>query len=297
MTPRQLSMLLAVSAIWGGSYLLIKIALDGFEASMLVFARVALAALFLWVVILLRGGEDRAGLTRPRRSPARVAAHGVLMVGAPFLLIAYGETEIGSGLTAVLIAASPLFVALVAPFVDPSERAGREQALGIVVGLVGVALLVGVDSVGSTGELLGALAMVLAALSYAVGSLNAKRLGEVPALPVSFAACAIGAVIALPPALAGLGSNSPDLGEAAAVVSLALVGTAVAFVIYFALISEAGAAKASLVGYLVPLTAVAYGAVLLDEEITPAVIAGLVLILAGVFLAGRGGSGAVPETG
>jgi drug/metabolite transporter (DMT)-like permease len=102
---------------------------------------------------------------------------------------------------------------------------------------------------------------------------------------ISFAACGVAALLTLPPALATLGENSPDGGEIAAVVSLGVIGTAVAFYLYFGLIAEVGAGRAALCGYLIPPLALAYGAVLLDEEITPASIAGLVLILAGVALA------------
>jgi drug/metabolite transporter (DMT)-like permease len=107
----------------------------------------------------------------------------------------------------------------------------------------------------------------------------------VPPLVVSFAACGVAAVLTLPPALATLGENSPDVGEIAAVVSLGAIGTAIAFYLYFGLIGEVGAGRAALCGYLIPPLALAYGAVLLDEQITPASIAGLVLILAGVALA------------
>jgi drug/metabolite transporter (DMT)-like permease len=108
---------------------------------------------------------------------------------------------------------------------------------------------------------------------------------------VSFGACATAAVLTLPPAVLTLGSKSPDMGEIAAVVSLGVFGTAVAFFLYFTLISEVGAGRAALCGYLIPPTALAYGALLLGEKITPASIAGLALILAGVALAGSARSG------
>ena len=111
MTPRQLAMLGAVSAIWGASYLLIKIALDGIEPMMIVFARVLLAALLLYVVIQLRGGEDRAALRYLRERPLRTLGLGALTVAVPFSLISLGETQISSGLTGVLISPGPLFIA------------------------------------------------------------------------------------------------------------------------------------------------------------------------------------------
>jgi drug/metabolite transporter (DMT)-like permease len=136
---------------------------------------------------------------------------------------------------------------------------------------------------------MGAMAMVGAALAYGLAAMYIRlKFRGVPPLVVSLSACATAAVLTLPAALATLGENHPDGGEIAAVVALGIVGTAIAFYLYFGLIAEAGAGKAALCGYLIPPLALAYGAVLLDEEITPASIAGLVLILAGVALASGG---------
>jgi drug/metabolite transporter (DMT)-like permease len=130
------------------------------------------------------------------------------------------------------------------------------------------------------------MAMVGAALAYGLGAMFIRlKFRGVPPLVVSFGASAVAAALTFPPAVATIGGNSPDLGEIAAVVLLGIVGTAVAFVLYFALIDEAGAGKAALVAYLIPPLALAYGAVFLDETITGAAIAGLVLILIGVALA------------
>jgi drug/metabolite transporter (DMT)-like permease len=286
MNARQLTMLGAVSAIWGASYLLIKIALDGFEPSMIVFARVLLAALLLYVVIQIRGGEDRAALGWLRRHPGRTLVQGTLAVAVPFMLISFGETQISSGLTGVLISPGPLFIAMLAPLIDPTEKVDRRAGIGVVIGFAGVALLIGVDTVHSLGEFLGALAMVGAALAYGLGAMYARlKFRGVPPLVVSFAACGVASALTLPPALATLAANHPDGGEIAAVVSLGAIGTAVAFVLYFGLIGQVGAGRAALCGYLIPPLALAYGAILLDEHITPASIGGLVLILAGVSLA------------
>jgi drug/metabolite transporter (DMT)-like permease len=279
-------MLAGVSAIWGASYLLIKIALDGFAPSMIVFARVLLAALLLYVVIMIRGGEDRAALGWLRRHPWRTLVQGTLAVAIPFLLITFGETQISSGLTGVLISPGPLFIAMLAPLIDPTEKVDRRAGVGVVIGFAGVVLLIGVDTVHSIGEFLGALAMVGAALAYGLGAMYARlKFRGVPPLVVALASCGVAAILTLPPALATLGENHPDTGEIAAVVSLGVIGTAVAFYLYFGLIAEAGAGKAALCGYLIPPLALAYGAIFLDEEITPAAIGGLALILIGVALA------------
>ena len=286
MTPRQLAMFLGVSAIWGASYLQIKIALDGLDASMVVFARLALAAAILYIAVLTL--EDHARAIRFLRAhPGQVALQALLGITAPFLLISYGETQISSGLTGILVAPGPLFVALFAPFLDPTERVGRRGAVGLLVGFAGVVLLVGIDSVGDAGEFIGSVAVLGAACCYGLGAMYAKnRFRQVPPLALSFFTCLAAALMVLIPALVTLPGSEPDAGEIAAVVSLGVVGTALAFVLYFSLIQQTGAGRASLVGYMIPPAALAYGAILLGEEITAAAIAGLVLILGGVALAG-----------
>jgi drug/metabolite transporter (DMT)-like permease len=215
---------------------------------------------------------------------------GLLSVAIPFMLISYGETEISSGLTGILVAPGPLFVALFAPVLDPSERVDRRAGTGLLVGFAGVVLLVGVDSVGSAGEFLGAIAVLGAACSYGLGAMYAKnRMSSagVPPLVVSFFTCLAASAIVLVPAAVTLPGSSPDLGEIAAVLSLGVVGTALAFVLYFSLIAETGAGRASLVGYVIPPAALVYGALLLDENVTVSAIVGMLLILSGVTLAGR----------
>jgi drug/metabolite transporter (DMT)-like permease len=289
LTPRQLAMFGALSAIWGGSYLLIKIALDGFEASMIVWARVTLAAVILYFAVHARADRRRA-FGFMRRHPERIATLGLLSIALPFMLISYGETQISSGLTGILVAPGPLFVALFAPFLDPTERVDRRGAIALLIGFAGVIVLVGADTIHDAGEFLGSMAVLGAACSYGLGAMYAKnRLSHagVPPLVMSFFSCAAAAVITLPFAAATVGDNHPDLGEIAAVVSLGVIGTALAFVLYYSLISEIGAGRASLVGYAIPPIALAYGAVLLGERITAASITGLVLILLGVGIAGR----------
>jgi drug/metabolite transporter (DMT)-like permease len=281
-------MFLGLAGIWGGSYLLIKIALDGFEASMIVFARVTLASVLLYLAVRARGDHTRA-FRFMRLHPGRVATLGLLSIAIPFMLIAYGETQISSGLTGILVAPGPLFVALFAPFLDPSERVDRRGGIALLVGFAGVIVLVGGDTVHDTGEFLGSLAVLGAACAYGLGAMFSKnRLSGagVPPLVVSFFSCTAAAVLTLPFAAATLPNNHPDSGEIAAVVSLGVIGTALAFVLYYSLIAETGAGRASLVGYAIPPVALAYGTVLLDETVTAASVIGLVLILLGVSFAG-----------
>jgi drug/metabolite transporter (DMT)-like permease len=285
MTPRQIGLLAALSAIWGGSYLLIKYALEDFSAPMVVWSRVAIAALVL--LIALRGAA-RGAFADMRRRPLWAVGLSSVAVAFPFMLITLGELEVPSGLTAVLISPAALFVALFAPFVDPSERINRTQAIGLFAGLAGVALVVGVESIHSLGQFLGALAMVAAAASYAISSFVVKRrYGRLTSMQTSFVSLSTASLLTLPVAAATAPSELPGLRAATAVLALGAIGTALAFVIFYKLIAEAGAGRASLVSYLAPGVALFYGAIFLDEPITVAAVVGLVLILGGVALASR----------
>jgi drug/metabolite transporter (DMT)-like permease len=147
MSPRQIGLLAALSAIWGGSYLLIKYALEDLSAPMVVWSRVAVAAVVLLVLIrsTMGPGAVRQVGNELRDRPRSGLLLGTLAVALPFTLITLGELEVPSGLTAVLISPASLFVALFAPWIDPSERVDRRQGVGIVLGLAGVALVVGLE--------------------------------------------------------------------------------------------------------------------------------------------------------
>jgi drug/metabolite transporter (DMT)-like permease len=288
-TPRQVGLLGLLAAIWGGSYLLIKYCLEGFSAPVIVCGRSLLGAGVLLLAIRLQGGATWDALRDARRRPWTAVGLGAVAIAAPFLLITVGEQEVPSGLTAVLIASVPLFVALFAPFLDRSEQINRRQGVGLAVGILGVGLLVGVESVSTLAQFLGAMAMVAAAACYALSSFVVKSAySGIPAIVTSFFSVGAGALITLPPALADLPSEAPGLRAVLALVGLGALGTAAAFVIFYKLIGELGAGRAALVSYLAPPVALAYGAALLDEPITPGAIAGMLLILAGVALASRG---------
>jgi drug/metabolite transporter (DMT)-like permease len=293
MSPRQFGLLAALSAIWGGSYLLIKYALEDFSAPMIVWARTAIAAVVLAVVLR---GAVRGALADMRRRPGWAATLGFVAVALPFSLITFGEHEVPSGLTAVLISPAALFVALFAPFIDPSERIDRRQGLGMVIGLIGVAIVVGVESISTLAQFLGALAMVGAAACYALGGFVVKRrYGRLTSVQASFVSISAAALWTLPAAVATAPSEAPGLGAVASVLALGAIGTALAFVIFYKLIAEVGAGRASLVSYLAPGVALFYGAVFLDEAITVAALAGLALILGGVALASGPRREQVPE--
>jgi drug/metabolite transporter (DMT)-like permease len=289
MSPRHAGLLATLAAVWGGSYLLIKYALEDFEPAVIVWIRCVLAGLVLYAVMRLRGGgaEARAANTELRARPWRAVLLGALAIALPFNLITFGELEVPSGMTAVLIAPASLFVAAFAPFIDVTEKVRSSALGGMLLGLAGVALLVGVESVHSLGEFLGSLAMIGAAACYALSSFVVKRYKGLTSVTTSWISITVAAVLTLPAAIATAPSELPGTRALLALVALGVVGTALAFVIFYKLIAETGAGRASLVSYLAPGIALFYGALLLDEPITAASIGGLALILGGVALASR----------
>jgi drug/metabolite transporter (DMT)-like permease len=284
MDRRSWSLLLVLGAIWGASYLFIKIGLRDLSPSMVAFVRIALAALVLLPVAAsqgaLRGVRSRAGW---------LAVVGAVQVAGPFVLISAGEEEISSSLAGILVASVPLFTALLAIWVDHEERSQGLRLGGVLVGFGGVALLLGVDLGGSGSALLGGVAVVLASLGYAVGGLLVKhRLAGLAPVGMSAAVVTASAIFLLPPALLTAPEAAPGLGPVAAVAALGVLGTGLAFVILYRLIASIGPARAWLVTYIAPGFAVVYGAVLLSEEVTVATLAGLALILFGSWLAAEG---------
>ena len=273
MRPPHARKLAQHSGVWGASYLLIAEAIEEIPESLVVFARTGLAALALLIVIRVRGGAAPGLLADARRRPGTALLLGLFAIALPFMLITFGERTLPSGLSAVLIASAPIF-----------------QWCGLVVGLGGVGLLVGVEQIGSAGELLGAAAMIGAAASYAVSGFILKlRYAGVPPIVTTLFSVGAAALLILPAAVAQPPDAAPGPVAVLAVVALALVGTAWAFVVYFRLIAEIGYGRASVVAYTIPPVALAYGWALRDEPVTVATVAGMLLILVGVFLVARGG--------
>jgi drug/metabolite transporter (DMT)-like permease len=284
MDRRSWSMLLVLGAIWGASYMFIKIGVRDMSPAMVAWARIALAAAvlipFAAAAGALRGISGRVGV---------LTLVGAVQVAGPFVLIAAGEEEISSSLAGILVASAPLFTAVLAIWVDHEERSQGLRLVGILLGLVGVAVLLGVDLGGTTGELLGGLAVVLASLGYAIGGFVVKhRLSDAQPIGVAAAVMVPSTVMLAPVALITAPGDTPGAGPIAAVATLGVLGTGVAFAIFYSLMARVGPARAFIVTYVAPGFAVAYGAVLLDEAITAATIAGLALILGGSWLAAEG---------
>jgi drug/metabolite transporter (DMT)-like permease len=286
---RYAPMLFVLAAIWGASYLFIKVAVDEIAPAPMMAARTLLAAAVLIAYVVRRFGWEET------RAEARSAWRHFLVLGAlnaavPFWLIAWGEQYIDSGLAAVVQASVPIFNALIVLKVLPHERLTGTRALGLAIGIVGVAVVTGIHPTGGGMAIAGALAVVLSSLSYASAGVYGQLAVSGTTGPVLAAGSMLmGGLFLLPLALFQLPTAAPGWEAIASILALSLLGTALAQLILYRILALHGSARLSLVTYLMPGFALVYGATLLDEKITAATLVGLVLILGGVALA----SGAV----
>jgi drug/metabolite transporter (DMT)-like permease len=284
MTRRAWIAFAVVSLLWGIPYLFIKLAVDEVSPSFLAFVRVALGAALLAPIAWRRGALRGLGARwKPR------LAFAAFEITLPFPLIGFGEQRVSSSLAAILVATLPLIVAVAAVRTGADSVDGWRVA-GLLVGFTGVIALLGFDVAGSSAELLGAGAILLATCGYAGGPLIVNRwLADVDPLGPVTAALALAALLLAPAAFATAPAEKPS-GEA--LMSMAVLGiacSALAFLFMFALIAEAGPARASVITYVNPVVAVVLGVVLLGEDVTAGAVAGLLLILAGSWLATGGG--------
>jgi drug/metabolite transporter (DMT)-like permease len=277
---RNWILLLLLAALWGASYLFIKIGLDDLSPAGVVFTRTALAALVLMPFAIKSGGMAPLW----RRAPGLFAL-GFIQVAGPFLLISAGERHIASSLAGILVASAPIFTAIFAIWIDQSERLSTYGVVGVVIGILGVALLLGVDVSGSGVG--GGLMVVLASAGYAIGGFALKRYftGYQP-LALVAGTMTSSAVMTLPLFLIDLPSHV-GLDTVGAMSALGLGGTGIAFVIYYTLNREIGPTRTSLVAYIAPVFALVYGVTLLDEDFGPVTAVGIVLIVGGSWLAAK----------
>jgi drug/metabolite transporter (DMT)-like permease len=285
MSRRAWGAFAAVSVLWGLPYLFIKIADDGGMPPLdLAWTRIALGAVVL-VAISWRAGT----LSSVRGHLPWLLAFAVAEIAIPFPMIAAGETHVASSTAAILIATTPLLIAVLSLRFEPSERVTGFRLLGLLAGLAGVVFLVGVDVSGDSGELLGVGAVLIAACGYATGPLILRRkLADLDPTAMMGACLVIAAVLLTPLAAITLPSSAPSAGAFASVVVLGLFCTALALVLMAILIGEAGPSRASVITYINPVIALALGVVFLSEEPGAGTLVGLALILAGSWLATAG---------
>jgi drug/metabolite transporter (DMT)-like permease len=278
-------MLLALAAIWGASFLFIKVAVRELTPATLIVGRLGLAALTLALIAPAAVGT-RETLRQFREHWLWLVVVALVNTAIPFWLLSWGETRIDSGLASIIQASVPIFNALIAFVAFHEVRVTGSRLVGVGVGFVGVALLVGAQP---EGKVLGALAVVGMAFCYGLGGLLTGRyLKNAQPLVVGLASTIVATLVWLPAGVAQAPSETPSWKTIASVIALGIPGTALAYLLFFALISGAGAAYTSLVTYLIPPIALAYGAIFLGERFGAAAFGGLALILAGVAL-GTGG--------
>jgi drug/metabolite transporter (DMT)-like permease len=278
-----------LAAVWGASYLFIKVAVDEIEPAPMMWFRVLLASALLVPFLLAREGAKQ-GAAQLRGAWKAGLVLGLVNVSVPFTLIAWGEKHIDSGVAAIANATVPIFVVLLAIRFRPSERVTGTRLVGFVAGFAGVAVLAGGGPDGGWWGVAGTMAVVLASLSYAIGALyGGARTGDTAGPVLATASVLGGCLWLLPLAVVQMPTEVPGWKALASVAALGVAGTALAQLVLFRAFRLHGSARTTLVTYLMPPTALLYGALLLDEPITAAAIGGLALILGGVAL----GSGAL----
>ena len=284
MSARAWWLFAAVSVLWGIPYLFIKLAVEDLSPIWVAFGRIVVA-----FAVLLPYAWHKGALRGLGRHWKPLLIYSVVEICLPWPLIGFGEQRVSSGLAAILIAAVPLIVALIALRIDHEERAEGSRLVGLIVGFTGVIALLGLDVAGRPGELLGALAILLAAVGYAVGPMMIKhRFGAIDPLGPVTASMGISALVLAPAAAFSAPAAAPSGGALISVVVLGLACSALGFLLFFALIHEVGPGRATVITFVNPVVAVALGIALLGEGLGPSAVAGLLLILAGSWLSTGG---------
>lgn len=280
MSRRGWLLFLSMGVIWGIPYLFIKVAVGHLTPASLVFLRTSVAALLLVPVAAWRG-QLRPLLPRWRA----LLVYTAVELAIPWLLLANAERRLSSSLAGLLLAAVPLVGALLG-WITHADRLDWRRALGLLIGVGGVAALVGLDlNAGETGAL---VQVMLVAVGYAVGPFVLSRyLTDVPGLGVVAASLLITAVAYAVPGVVFLPAQWPPTEAMVSVLVLAVVCTAAAFLLFFALIDEVGPVRATVITYINPAVAVALGVIFLGEPLTAGILVGFALVLLGSALATR----------
>lgn len=272
--------LITLSLLWGGSFFFIEILVDHLPPLTIVTFRVAFSAIMLWGVILFL----KLPLPNTKHQWLALFVIGLLNNALPFTLIVWGQTQIDSGLASILNATTPFFTVVVAGALLVDERVTRPKLVGVVIGLIGTIVLIGPQALnGLTGSLLGQLAVMGAALSYAVAAAYSRRFKKMGLSPLIVATgqVTMAALILLPFVLA---IDKPWDGFAMlpeavwAMLGLVVFSTVVAYILYFRLIASAGATNAALVTFLIPISAILLGVTFLDESFSGLQALGMGLI-------------------
>jgi len=283
MSRRAWGLFAAMSLIWGVPYLFIKIAVTEISPAEIVALRTLIGGLVL-LPLALRGGAFRAAL----QAWPFVVAFGVIEMAVPWLLLGLAEQHVASGFAGLMLASVPIFGTVVAFALGDRTALSRVRVLGLVVGIVGVAALVGLDSLTGTLDPIAVVELLLVALCYAIGpAIASRKLAHVPSMGVIALSLLVAAVLYLPVTISSVGAGLPQPHVIASVLVLALVCTALAFVLFFRLIAEAGPVRATVITFVNPAVAVALGVIVLGEPLTWGIVLGFPLVLLGSYWATR----------
>ena len=284
MTPYAWGMLVTLSIVWGGTFFFQEIAVQELPVFTIVSIRVLIAALLLWAVTALTANT----------LPSGVKIWGALFLLAlvnnviPFTLIVWGQQEISSGLAAILNATVPLFTVVIAHFVTTDEKLTRAKFAGVIIGLVGVVVIIGEDALEGIGlAVLAQLAVLVASLAYTFGGLYGRKIQAMGLTPlgISTGQLIASSVILTPVALLvdePWTLSLPGTEIIIAVIALASVSTAFAYILFFRILATAGATNLMLVTFLIPVSALALGIMILGEALETRHIVGLLCIGAGL---------------
>ena len=276
-------MLLLLAALWGGSFMFNEIALRELSPLSVVAWRVGAGCAVLWFVIAML----RIAVPTAPEVWLGFAILGALNNAIPFFLIVWGQARIDSGLAAILNATTPMFSLVLAHFLTADERITAQRALGLGLGIGGVAVLVGPEALfGLTAAWLGQIALLGAALSYAAAGVFGRRMGAMSPLVMAAGMLTAATAMGIPAAIVvdGAVGVPRSAGVWLALFGLAVPGAAIAYLIYFRILASAGATNLLLVTLLIPFVALLLGVAFLDEVVTPAIVAGLGLVLGGLVM-------------
>jgi drug/metabolite transporter (DMT)-like permease len=278
-------MIFVLAAIWGASYLFIKLAVEDIPPAAMTDLRLGIAAVLLTAYLAQRTGAASA-LAELRRAWIPCLVLGIVNAALPMTLVAWGETHIDSSIAGIAQASVPIFVAILGLRYLPHDPLRTPQILGLVIGLSGVALITGVHTSSGIWAVAGTLAVVLSSLSYATGGIYGQlHVHGTPGPVLAAGSMIFGAIALLPFAIADPPTQAPGATAVAGLLALALGPTFLGQLLLFRILRLFGSRRLSLVTFLMPGFAVAYGAVLLDEPVSATALGGLALILLGVLLA------------
>jgi drug/metabolite transporter (DMT)-like permease len=286
MTPFEWLLLVILGVLWGGTFFFNAVALPEVPPFVVIWFRVVVAAVILWAIVLAKG----IAVPTDRGTWTALAVMAVANSALPFFLIAWGQLHIASGLAAILIATTPLYAVVAAHFWTSDERMTPGKVAGVLVGIVGVVFLIGPGVLEGLGtNLLAQLSIVGAAVLYALSAIYGRRFSKnaVPPMMVATGQLTMSTIILMPFAFIleqPWSLPNPSLAAWGGLLGLAVLSTAIAYLIYFRILATAGAVNILLVNFLVPVSALALGIFVLGEVLTTEQVIGMACIAAGLAL-------------